>query len=102
MSYEITVNPDVLCNHSISVYDMTLYGHKLQDTGASIPRDIIIDTSMEQLPQGVVSVSRREKKTYYQQNNQEIEYTLEDRITSVMQHEGWLHTVFGVSYVAAQ
>lgn len=96
--YEFFENPKILCNELNTYKNFSFDGVTLYDYVDSIPNELIEDTRLEKLPENISNSYLKNGKTYYKENNLEVEYTLADRIKSVKENGGRLFSKSGVGY----
>jgi hypothetical protein len=98
MSFELSIDPDLLFNTAIPTTNLTLFGHKLYEDATHITIADITDTSMHALPEGITRSAYQHGKVYYEDNGEMVEYLLHERIASVVYDGGWLHMRSGIRY----
>lgn len=81
---EISSNPSILFDDSIMSDQLSFYQVFLGDSSNKIVLENIVDTTLEKFPDNATSRSWHDGKTFYFINNEEIEYELSDRISSVL------------------
>jgi hypothetical protein len=91
INLELSTNPSILFNKSLSAKNLSLFNIYLGDSGNKISRTELITTSMEPLPPNATLQSWRDDKTFYTMNDVEVEYLLNNRIEAVLNTGGWLH-----------
>ncbi|HEX8658069.1 MAG TPA: hypothetical protein VF690_11060 [Hymenobacter sp.] len=95
---DLTQSLTALFDTQLTWQDFILAGVRLGDDAQAIPRDNIKDTTMQPFPAGVACMSYRNGKSYYEVVGMRKEYLLADRITTVYQHNGWVHLTGGARF----
>jgi len=103
---DVTTNPDILFNSDVPTSEIKVHGLKLHDKADLIPVDQISTTTFEKyhvdglrFSNGETRGSWKNSKVYYESEDGEKEYLLEDRIKSVLDFGGILHMKSGAKYV---
>ncbi len=103
---EVTTNPDILFNAEIDMSDIKVHGLKLQDKADLIPADKVSTTTFEKAPTDIFRFPNgrtrqiwKDNKVYFESPNGLVEYTLADRINSVVNFGGILHMKSGAKFV---
>jgi len=96
---EVTTNPNVLYDLDNSAKDILVHNLKLGDSSSLIPIENVSTTTFEQNPNGITRFTWKDNKVYYDTANGLHEYTLTDRIKSVLKYGGILHMTTGAKYV---
>lgn len=95
---EITLNPSILFDNSVTSDRLSFYQIYLGDSSNKIELNNVVDTTLEKFPNNATSRSWHDGKTFYFINNEEFEYKLNDRISSVLNDSGWIHLRNGIKY----
>ena len=98
MQTDISENPAVLFDTTISSDQLEFFGIKLGDPVERIKIEDIKTTSMETIPTHATSSSYHDGKAFYTVDGKEIEFELADRIASISENNGWLHMNTGAKY----
>jgi hypothetical protein len=98
MTTEISYNPSILFDTTISGKQLFFFGIRLGDTIEKIRHENIRTTSMEKIPAIATSSSYHDEKAFYFVDGKEIEFELTDRIISIFENNGWLHMDTGAKY----
>jgi hypothetical protein len=95
---EISSNPSILFDTSISCNKLSFYNIFLGDSADKINIENIVTTTMAKLPMNATTSSWRDDRTFYFIGDEEIEYKLTDRINTVLNSSGWIHFKNGIKY----
>jgi hypothetical protein len=103
---DVTTNPDILFNSEVATSEIKVHGLKLHDKADLIPTDSVSTTTFEKapadilrFPSGGTRQTFKDNKTFYESPNGQKEYSLSDRIKSVIDFGGILHMKSGAKYV---
>lgn len=103
---EITTNPDILFNSDVATSEIKVHGLKLEDKADLIPPDKVSTTTFEKspadilrFPNGGTRQTFKDNKVFYESPEGQKEYSLSDRIKSVIDFGGILHMKSGAKYV---
>jgi hypothetical protein len=103
---DVTTNPDILFNSNLATAEIEVHGLKLNNQADSIPLDKVSTTTFEKPPADILRFSNGEtrqtwedNKVFYESPQGQKEYSLADRISSVLDFGGILHMKSGAKYV---
>jgi hypothetical protein len=95
---DISINPSILFETTISTSQLSLFGIRLGDPIEKVEYSNIISTGGETFPANVTEKSWRGDKTFYTLDGVEVEFELKERIVSVFENGGCIVMNTGARY----